>query len=201
MSPASLRDLADRVRALPPRAGGTVVVGVDGRSGSGKTTFARRLVAALRDAGADARTLHLDDVYPGWDGLAAGARALCADVLEALATGRPAGYRRWSWVRSEPAGRAEVRPGGVLVVEGVGAGARCARPRLSLLVWLDAPAPLRRQRALARDGEAYAPHWDRWAAQEEAHHAAEGTRAAAGLLLDGAAPPPGPDDPLPLLPR
>ncbi len=37
---------------------------VDGRSGSGKTTFATEL--AEREG---AQLLSLDDVYPGWDGL------------------------------------------------------------------------------------------------------------------------------------
>ncbi|MFC6235722.1 hypothetical protein ACFPZL_11580, partial [Leucobacter soli] len=40
-------------------------------------------------------------------------------------------------------------------------------------LWLECPAPLRRQRALARDGEIFAPHWDSWAAQEETQIAAE----------------------------
>jgi hypothetical protein len=36
-------------------------------------------------------------------------------------------------------------------------------------VWMQAPTSSRRARALARDGDTYRPHWDRWAAQEEAH--------------------------------
>ena len=40
--------LAERVRAAPPRLGGTRLVCVDGPAGSGKTTFAARLAAAAR---------------------------------------------------------------------------------------------------------------------------------------------------------
>ena len=37
-----------------------------------------------------------------------------------------------------------------------------------LTVWLQLPEAQRRRRALARDGEIYRPHWERWAAQEDA---------------------------------
>ena len=45
------------------------------------------------------------------------------------------------------------------------------------------PGPPRRTRALARDGETFAPHWDRWAAQEEDYLARHAPRAAADLIL------------------
>ena len=38
-------------------------------------------------------------------------------------------------------------------------------------VWVEATDALRKRRALSRDGETYAPHWDRWAAQEDAVYA------------------------------
>ena len=42
---------------------------------------------------------------------------------------------------------------------------------------------MRRRRALDRDGETYAPHWERWAAQERVTFARERTRARADLVL------------------
>ncbi|MEO8095730.1 MAG: hypothetical protein ABI632_12485, partial [Pseudolysinimonas sp.] len=41
------------------------VVLIDGRSGAGKTTLARELAPLV-----GAQLVSLDDVYPGWDGLA-----------------------------------------------------------------------------------------------------------------------------------
>jgi hypothetical protein len=41
----------------------------------------------------------------------------------------------------------------------------------------------RKQRALDRDGEAYAPHWDRWAAQELSFIERENPRALADEIL------------------
>ncbi|HSK28322.1 MAG TPA: hypothetical protein VK894_15550, partial [Jiangellales bacterium] len=73
-----------------------------------------------------------------------------------------------------------------LVVEGVGSGCRAAAAYLSLLVWVEAPAAVRRERALARDGDRFRPHWDGWARQEEALLAHERTAERADLVVDAA---------------
>jgi hypothetical protein len=50
----------------------------------------------------------------------------------------------------------------------------------------------RKRRALARDGEAYAPYWDRWAAQEAAFIAREHPQALADRVVRTAGPRPEP---------
>lgn len=138
---------------------------VDGRSGSGKTTLALRTAAA-----SGAQLLRVDDLYPGWDGLAEGSRA----VVAALAAGE---YRRYDWFAErfdERVALDAVRP---LVIEGCGAITRAnlaaaqdwAGGSPVRTVWMECPEPLRRARALARDGETFRPHWERWAQQERAH--------------------------------
>ena len=62
------------------------------------------------------------------------------------------------------------------MIEGVGAGSRAAAPFISLLIWLEAETEERYARAIARDGEVYLDHWDRWAAQEQVTFAREATR-------------------------
>ncbi len=52
-----------------------------------------------------------------------------------------------------------------------------------LAVWVETPDAVRRERALARDGDTYAPHWERWAAQERAVYAADPPAARADLVL------------------
>ena len=42
---------------------------------------------------------------------------------------------------------------------------------------------VRRARALSRDGETYAPHWERWAAQEDAVYRSSRPRDRADLVL------------------
>lgn len=189
-------DPADAVVALLAAArrrgplAGTTVVAIDGPSGAGKTTLAERLGAAIRDV-ALARdedgpaVLPMDDLYPGWDGLAAAVPLLVESVLRPLAQGRRSAYRRYDWPTGRYAEEHEVPPGGWLVVEGVGSGARAAAPYLSALAWVDAPRDVRLRRALARDGETYRPHWERWARQEQRHFAAELTARRADVRLDG----------------
>lgn len=178
----SLADLADRIRLTTPRAGATRVVAIDGPSGSGKSTAASRLADALGGA----PVVRLDAMYPGWDGLDAVVPLLVEWVLRALADDRQARYRLYDWERGEYAEWHDVPPTGVLVVEGVGSGARAATPYLSTVVWMDAPEKIRYDRGIERDGDAYRPHWQRWAEQEARHFAAEGTAARADLTVDGA---------------
>ena len=178
----SIRELATRVRAGPARCGGTRLICVDGPSGAGKSTLAARLAAALDDP----PLLHMDDLYPGWDGLAAAVPLLFEQVVAPLAAGRPARYRRYDWDRGEFAETRELGRPDQLLIEGVAAGARPVAPYTSLLVWVEAPRDERLRRGLARDGETYRPHWERWAAQEAAHFAVDGTRARADLRVDGA---------------
>jgi uridine kinase len=176
--------LAARVLAAPARLGAVRLVCVDGPAGSGKTTFAGRLTDAL---GADAGLVHLEDLYAGWTLTGAVAR-LSAGVLRPLAEGRPGTHHRYDWA----AGRFDDEPVAVplprvLVVEGCGSSPRALAPWTSLRIWVEAPAPLRLARGLARDGADLAAHWRRWQQSEAAHFAAEDTRARADLRVDGAA--------------
>lgn len=184
-------DPSERVAALVlSRAEGRdgsarpLLVAVDGRSGSGKTTLARRLTRRLREAGLGVTVLHLDHVYPGWDGLDAAATLVGEQLLPRLRAGEPATYRAWSWVRDRPGPEVTVRPADVVVLEGVGSASRASRERLDVLVWLEAPTGVRHARAMARDGDGYAPHWQRWAAQEDAYLAREDPAPYADLVLD-----------------
>jgi uridine kinase len=177
----ALTDLVARLRESPARAGSTRVLAIDGRGGSGKTMLADRLASLL-----EAPVVHMDDLFPGWDGLAAAVPLLTEQVVAPLAAGKAARYRRYDWDRGEFAETHELGRPAVLVVEGVAAGARPTAPYTSLLVWVEAPRAERMRRGLERDGETYRPHWERWARQEAAHFAADGTRARADVRVDGA---------------
>jgi uridine kinase len=159
------------VAAVRGNAARTVVL-VDGRSGSGKTTLAALLAPAL-----DAQLVRLDDLYPGWDGLAAGSRAVAEQVL-----GRNS-WTRWDWERSEPGETQLVDPERALVVEGSGALSAGNRALATIGVWVECPADIRKARALTRDGDVYAREWDRWAAQEERFEARERPRSMADILV------------------
>ena len=163
----------------PVRAGRTRVVAVDGRSGAGKT----RLAEALRGE-FGAPVVSLEYLYGGWDGLERGIGLLVSAVLEPLAAGRAVRVPRYDWVAREWGEPVPLAPPDVLIVEGVGAGARRAAAFASLVVWLEAPWYVRKKRALDRDGETFAPYWDIWAAQEDAMLARERTPERADLVIE-----------------
>lgn len=161
-----------------PAAGQTRVIAVDGRSGAGKTSLATALQASL-----GAPVVALEDLYGGWDGLERGIDLLVSAVLEPLAAGKAARVPRYDWVAAAWDTPWTLEPPEVLIVEGVGAGARRAAAYESALVWMEEPAPVRKKRALDRDGEAFAPYWDAWAAQEDTMLARERTPERADLTL------------------
>lgn len=149
---------------------------IDGRSGSGKT----ELAAILAERWPEAQIVHLDDLYPGWDGLEAGSRHIGAEVL-----GGWARWRAWDWAAGIPGAWHLLDPLRPIVVEGAGALSRSNRERADFGVWVELDDIRRKSRALARDGEAYEPHWERWAAQEDAFLFREDPRALADVTVDG----------------
>jgi uridine kinase len=173
---ASLR-IVDGARS---RCGATKVIAVDGPSGAGKTDFTTTLAQHLPGA----QLLHMDDLYPGWDGLARAVADLHEQVLATLARGERASYRRWDWEHDRYAGWHHVEVSDLLLVEGVGSGARPGWQLESALIWLEADPDERLRRAVRRDGESYLPHWHRWATSEETHFAVDGTRGRADLIVN-----------------
>ncbi|MCW6007892.1 dephospho-CoA kinase [Micromonospora sp. CPCC 205371] len=169
----------------PPRAGRVKVLAIEGRSGSGKSTLATAVAGELA-----APVVRMDDLYAGWDGLLEGVDALVRWVLAPLGRGEAARWRRYDWHLGRYAEWHLVPETETLVVEGTGAGAREVAQYLSALVWLDAPDGVRRERALARDGDVYAPHWDRWARQEDAFYADHDVRSRADVVIPADLPPP-----------
>ncbi len=181
MSQDDIARVAAALVEAPARAGATKVVAVDGRSGAGKSSFTRRLGPAL-----GAPVVDLELIYPGWDGLERGVDLLVAEVLVPLAAGRAAAVPRWDYRRDGWGTPETLAPADVVVVEGVGAGARRVMEYVSLLVWVELDDETRYQRAVARDADLYRPHWARWAAQEERLIAREDTAARADLVVSTA---------------
>lgn len=174
--------LARPARLGPPGAP-TRLVSVDGPAGSGKTTFAASVEAAAARRGVTARTVHMDDLYAGWDGLADAPATVARDLLAPLRVGRPGGYRRYDWVAGRFAEWVPVAPVPLLVLEGVGSGACANAAAVTLLVWVEAPAERRLARGLARDGEHLRARWEAWRLDEDRHFATDRTRLRADIHL------------------
>lgn len=160
------------------------IIGIDGRSGSGKTTLAAHLADDLCAAAVRARVLHMDDLYPGWDGLSAAVTLLADDVLRPLRSGAPGRYRRFDWHAMAYAEEHEIdAETAVLVVEGCGATVGPAGDLTDLRIWMTAETQTRRHRGLTRDHGEFGPYWQMWADQEDALFETDGTEDAADLMV------------------
>jgi anthranilate synthase component 1/para-aminobenzoate synthetase len=159
-----------------------VIIAIDGRSGAGKTTLAIELAARLRNHH-KVSLFHLEDIYPGWNGLAAGVERYVTTVLAPLRRGEPATWVSWDWERHYDGDARVTLPAEIVIVEGVGAAAAAARPHLDAVIWADSPDNERRSRALERDGDTYEPYWDQWAAQESELLAADNVREYADVRV------------------
>lgn len=162
--------------AQPPTLGACRLLCLDGPSGSGKSTLA---AAVLRRT--PGQLVAVDELFPGWDGIGEiGSRV--ARVLTPLARGDVGLWQRYDWPTGRYAEWHHVRPGGLVVVEGVGSGHRAWSALTTTLAWVEAPRVERLRRGLLRN-DGMAEHWRRWQVREDALSAREDTRARADVVV------------------
>lgn len=174
----TLHQLAAHLRRLPPSCGPVRLVGVDGHAGSGKSTFAGRLAAALSDA----PVLHLDDIASHAE-LFAWTDRLHTQVIAPLTRGETAHYRPYDWRARGFGAPLSLPPAPVVLVEGVGAGRRALRPHLACLLWLDLPRGDAWARGRQRDGQEQEEFWAGWMEAERRHFAEDPSRPYAHFLV------------------
>jgi dephospho-CoA kinase len=160
----------------------TPVILIDGRAGSGKSTFAEKLQQQLfRDGESAPRVIHMDDIYEGWDGLSLGSDYMVRFILTPLSKRETASWQNWSWVRNERSTWREFSGGTPLIVEGCGALTERSKDHAFLSIWLEASEPTRRMRWLER--ERHLDKFDFWAAQELDFYAREKSKSLADLVI------------------
>lgn len=167
----AIRQLASRLRRLPPSCGPVRLIGVDGHAGSGKSTFAERLAEALGGS----PVLHLDDLATH-DELFAWTGRLLTQVIEPLGHGETAHYTPYDWRTRSFGPLRPLPPASVMVIEGVGAGRRALRPYLAQLLWMELPREEAWARGRSRDGEEQREFWEGWVEAEERHFAEDPSR-------------------------
>ena len=142
------RSFADIGEMIGMSSGTRGVMAVDGRSASGKTTFADGIAAAVEGS----VVVHTDDVawhhsFFGWTDL------LVEGVLEPFRAGQDVSYRPPAWDERGRNGSIDV-PAGTswLIIEGVGAARSELTGHLDATVWVQSDFDVARERGIQRDG-------------------------------------------------
>ena len=179
---ALIEKISSQVLELIDRGNQTPIVLIDGRAGSGKSTFAEALQQQLfRDGESAPRVIHMDNIFEGWDGLALGSDYMVRFILQPLARRETASWQDWSWVKNQRSSWREFSGGTPLIVEGCGSLTERSKEHADLSIWLEASEETRRERWIQR--ERHLEKFDFWAAQELDFYAREKSQSLADLVI------------------
>jgi hypothetical protein len=173
--------------------GRPVVLAVDGRSNSGKTTLAER----IRDLVPRSVVIHTDDI--AWEHSRFGWADLLIDgILVPVRQGQAVSYRPPRWEEHGREGSLEVPDGcPLLIIEGDGAGRREVAHLIDTLIWVQTDEREIGRRSVARAGNRPAADLanqahdgapfdeDGWLAEEIPFNTAQRTWERAGLIVCG----------------
>ncbi|MGM0921329.1 MAG: uridine kinase family protein [Bacillota bacterium] len=154
----------------------TLLIGIDGCGGSGKSTFADKMKEVLSDI----TIVHKDDFYlpssqiikkhPTEKPVGADFdwKRLLNQVLEPISQGREGQYQRYDWETDILAECHTVPVGGIVVVEGVYSIRQELENKYDIKIWIDCPREIRLSRGIKRDGEDAREMWeDNWMISED----------------------------------
>jgi len=179
---ALIEKISSQVLELIDRGNQTPIVLIDGRAGSGKSTFAESLQQQLfRDGESAPRVIHMDNIFEGWDGLALGSEYMVRFILQPLARRETASWQDWSWVKNQRSSWREFSGGTPLIVEGCGSLTERSKEHSDISIWLEASEETRRERWIQR--ERHLEKFDFWAAQELDFYAREKSQSLADLVI------------------
>jgi uridine kinase len=177
-----IQEITDKVLDQVELGNAAPIVLIDGRSNSGKSTFAKSLQENLfRQGESLPRVIHMDDLYPGWEGLSLGADYLNRFILEPLTKKSTASWQQWDWSESQRGAWMEFSGGTPLIIEGCGSLSDRASSIAFLRIWLEAKEPVRQSRWLEREGNL--DKFEMWAAQELDFYAREKSLELADLVI------------------
>ena len=163
----------------------SVVLTVDGRSSSGKTTLAVRVQAAVPGS----VVFHTDDIA-WWHSRFGWADLLIEGILMPVHRGEPVSFRPPRWAERGRGGSIDVPAScPLLIIEGVGAGRREAAHLVDALIWVQSDQREAERRSLARVGQPGGPTTVRdlrgWMAEEEPFLADQRPWERADLVVAG----------------
>ena len=172
-------------------AGRLPIVLIDGRAAAGKSSFANQLAELyFKSEKQAARIISMDDLYPGWDGLASGSLYLLSHILSPLAQTKTAHWQVWDWAENRRGaadavnGQREFSGGTALIIEGCGSISRQTSELSDLCVWLEADAAVRKTRFHQRDSGRFDGYFATWSAQEDEYYQREKSAELAQIIIE-----------------
>lgn len=171
------------------------LIAIDGGGGAGKTTFASCLQKAIPGS----HIVKIDDFYRppqlrtpilstneinpnfDWDRL----RTL---VLDAVRGDKDISYQLYDFESGTLTGEViNVPPDATIIVEGVWSMQEAFLDFYDYRIWLEAPANLRLERGVSRDGEELRPVWvDEWIPIDDSYKKTQQPHLRADIVVDSA---------------
>jgi uridine kinase len=177
-----------------PRKQSTLLVGVDGCGGSGKSTFTKQLA----ELSSDITIIHMDDFYISSAKRIKGTaiekpigadvdwRRFKEQVLDPLANNENSKYQMYDWASDMLGDWNVVCIGGIVVVEGVYSIRKELENHYDYKVFVDCLGGIRLARGIERDGETLRDMWEKnWMVQEDKYMKEHKPYEQADLVIDG----------------
>ena len=191
MTPLSLAAAPIVQAALAAAQDAPVLLGIDGRCGSGKTTLANWLAQQLH-----CPVLHTDDFYlplsarcENWQqqpGANMDFYRLRQEVLQPLLCAQPAQYRAYSCAAGAFLPPAPLPSAPLTILEGSYSLHPALQTEFAVRVFVTCPPDVQAARLQAREGARYTQFVQRWIPLEEGYFAAHDPAARCDFVLDTA---------------
>jgi uridine kinase len=156
------------------------VLAVDGRSASGKTTFAKRLSSEL-----NASIVHSDDLawhhsfFDWWP-------LMLEQIIVPFRAGRAIDWKPEAWTEKNREGSIVVPKSPILILEGVGATRLELSTHIDLPIWVETNMQVAEARGLERDGPDERDFWFEWQSHERSFLERDQPWTRAKMIIDGA---------------
>lgn len=159
------------------------IIAIDGPAGAGKTTLAEHIAAAMA-LKYKCVTIHMDDLYNGWD------LAFDHHITDALTAACAAHQRKeryslsfFDWSKGEYKAASEIPEAELLILEGVGSSQSAIRSFLTATIWIDIDPNQGLARVLSRDGNGITDQMQSWLKIQEQHFRENESEKAADFVL------------------
>jgi uridine kinase len=177
------------LESTEPKVGNTLLIAIDGRGGSGKTTLAALLMKKL-----NAQLIQTDD-FASWDNPYDWSQLVIERVFEPIKNGaKTLNYPRSKWWENhQPEPVVDQPVTNIMILEGVSSLRKEFRDYISIGIFVNTPREICLKRGIERDinndtGKTEAEiiaMWEKWAAAEDEYINRDKPQDYADIVIDG----------------